>query len=58
MSDYIVNRDWAFDDSEKSFGVCKNCNSRWYKTRFTSTDSKTWTPYETRQQAFEQVKLV
>jgi hypothetical protein len=58
MNDWIINKYWAFSDTAKNFGECKNCNSRWFTAPFrTSTDGTNWKENSDRNQAYEAVKL-
>jgi len=58
MQDWIVNKYWAFGDTAKNFGECKNCQSRWFKAPFrTSNDGNNWKDNANRNAAYDAVKL-
>lgn len=58
MQDWIVNKYWAFDNSAKNFGECKNCGSRWFKAPMnTSTDGTSWSKHPNAKAAFQAVRL-
>jgi hypothetical protein len=58
MQDWIVNKYWAFSDTAKNFGECKNCNSRWFTAPFkTSNDGNNWQNNANRNAAYDAVKL-
>jgi hypothetical protein len=58
MRDWIVDKYWAFDDSAKTFGECKQCDSKWFRAPFaTSTNGQSWKDNNDREEAFNSVKL-
>lgn len=58
MNDWINNKYWAFSDTAKSFGECKDCDSRWFTAPFrTSNDGKNWKDNKDRNSAYISVKL-
>ena len=58
MKDWIVNKYWAFGDTANSFGECKKCESRWFKSPFQiSKDGNTWTQNSSKDTAYDAVAL-
>lgn len=58
MYDYIVNKYWAFNDSSKVFGECKNCQSRWFRAPYNvSKDGIAYNHFDSKQAAYDYAKL-
>lgn len=58
MYDYIVNKYWAFADSSKVFGECKNCQSRWFRAPYdVSKDGVVYNHLDSKRAAYDYAKL-
>jgi hypothetical protein len=57
MYDWVIKKNWRFNDTAKNFGSCKNCPSKWYTSGRVSTNGRNWKIIRSRQDAFNKLKL-
>lgn len=59
MEDYIVNKYWAFENSDQVFAECKNCPGRGFRSPMdVKIGTNNWLPTTTKLEAYDKVRLV